>query len=193
MRRLALLATFIALMTAAVGSSGAARAVTGEPACRTAEVRQHNEAVFGHFANRADALKLKALARAKGFQGIKIEDDGCGDFEVEIDGADNQATRSAFANEAARAGFQVTFEQIAPPMAFQQGQVVGIFAAKRTLAEANTLMQRLAASGFRYIDIARSPTRWLVVMPQVPVKHALSIAREVSSAGFRITFRPGAK
>jgi len=191
-RRLALLATFVALTTSAAGST-AAWAATGEPACRTAEVRQHDEAVFGHFANRADALKLKARARAKGFQGIKVEDDGCGDFEVEIDGADREADRSSFANEASRAGFQVTFEQTLPPMAFKQGQVVGIFAAKRTLAEANALMQRLAPIGFRYIDIARSPTRWLVVMPQVPVKQALSIAREVSTAGFRITFRPGAQ
>ena len=102
MRRLALLATFVALTTSAAGST-AAWAATGEPACRTAEVREHDEAVFGHFANRADALKLKAGARAKGFQGIKVEDDGCGDFEVEIDGADRGADRSSFANEAARA------------------------------------------------------------------------------------------
>jgi hypothetical protein len=156
-------------------------------------VRQHNEAVFGHFASRVDALKLKARARAQGFQGMKIEDDGCDDFEVEIDGADAQADRTSFAKEAARAGFQVTFEQTAPPMAFKQGQVVGIFAAKRTLAEANALMQRLAPVEFRYIDIARSPTRWLVVMPQVPVKQALPIAREVSTAGFQIAFRSGAK
>jgi hypothetical protein len=156
-------------------------------------VRQHNEAVFGHFASRADALELKAHARAQGFQGIKIEDDGCGDFEVEIDGADSQANRTSFAKEAARAGFQVTFEQTAPPMAFKQGEVVGIFAAKRTLVEANALIQRLATVGFRYIDIARTPTRWLVVMPHVPVKQALPIAREVSTAGFHIAFRSGAK
>ncbi len=192
MCRLAVFATCAALTTVAAFSA-VAQAGTGEPACRTAEVRQHNEAVFGHFASRADALKLKARARAQGFQGIKIEDDGCGDFEVEIDGADTQAVRTSFANEAARAGFQVTFEQTAPPMAYKQGEVVGIFAAKPTLAEANALMQRLAAVGFRYIDIARTPTRWLVVMPQVPVKQALPIAREVSTAGFRIRFRSGAK
>jgi len=28
-------------------------------------------------------------------------------------------------------------------------------------------------------------------MPQVPVEHALPVAREVSRAGFRIAFRPG--
>jgi hypothetical protein len=106
---------------------------------------------------------------------------------------DTRADRSSFADEAAHAGFQVTFEQTAPPMAYKQAQVVGVFAAKRTLAEANALMQRLAPVGFRYIDIARTPTRWLVVMPEVPVKQALPIAREVSTAGFQITFRSGAK
>jgi len=191
-RAIAVLAASVAL-TATAAFSVVARAGTGEPACRPAELRQHNEAVFGHFAARSDALALKARARAQGFQGIKIEDDGCGDFEVEIDGADTQAVRSSFAKEAARAGFQVTFEQTAPPMAFVQGQVVGIFASMRTLTEANTLVQRLAGVGFRYVDIARTPTRWLVVLPQVPVKQALPIAREVSVAGFRIVFRPGAK
>ena len=132
-------------------------------------------------------------ARKLGFQGIKIEDDGCGDFEVEIDGADRQADRASFADEARKAGFPVTFEQTAPPMEFRQGQVVGIFAAKKTLGEANALMRKLSLNGFLYIDIARSATRWLVVMPQVPVKHALPIAHEVATAGFRITFRPGVK
>ena len=192
MRRLALVASLLAL-TGSAALTASARAATGEPACRTAEVRQHNEAVFGHFSSRVAAKKLKARAAALGFKGIKIEDDGCGDFEVEIDGADTQADRSSFAKEAAGAGFQVTFEQTAPPMAYQQGQVVGLFASKRTLGEANALMQRLARVGFRYIDIARAPARWLVVMPQVPVKHALSIAHEVATAGFSIAFQPGTK
>ena len=120
-------------------------------------------------------------------------DDGCGDFEVEIDGADRQADRSSFADEARKAGYPVTFEQTAPPMEFRQGQVVGIFAAKKTVAEANALMRKISLSGFLYIDLVRSTTRWLVVMPQVPVKHALPIAHEVAGVGYRITFRPGVK
>ena len=134
-----------------------------------------------------------ARAAALGFAGIKVEDDGCGDFEVEIDGADTQADRSSFAAEAQKAGFPVTFEQTAPPMEYRAGQVVGIFGAKRTLAEANALLKRLSRSGWLYLDVARTPTRWLVVMPQVPVKHALSIAHEAASAGFRITFRQGVR
>ena len=54
-------------------------------------------------------------------------------------------------------------------------------------------MQRLARTGWLYIDIARTPTRWLVVMPQVPVKQALPIAHEVATAGFHIQFRTGVK
>ena len=183
----------LVLVVAACLVAGSARAVTGEPACRTNEVRQHNEAVFGHFATRSAAAQLKAAVTKLGFQGVKIEDDGCGDFEVEIDGADRPADRSSFADEAAKAGYPVTFEQTAPPMEYRQGQVFGIFAAKKTVAEANALMRRLSIAGFLYIDLARSSTRWLVVMPQVPVKHALSIAHEAATAGFHITFRSGVK
>ena len=76
-------------------------------------------------------------------------------------------------------------------MEYRPGQVVGIFAAKRTIAEANALMWRLSAHGFLYIDLARTATRWVVVMPQVPVKHALPIAHEVATVGFHIAFRSG--
>jgi hypothetical protein len=54
-------------------------------------------------------------------------------------------------------------------------------------------MWRLAAVNFRYIDLVYAGRKWLVVMPQVPVKHALSIAAEVHKAGFHIAFQPGSK
>lgn len=192
MRR-SLLAAAALAAAALAGGAHASRALTGEPACRTTEVKVHDEAVFGHFSTLTAAKALKKRAASVGFAGIKIENDGCGDFEVEIDGADRQADRASFADEAGKAGFHVTFEQTAPPMEYRQGQVVGILGAKRTVAEANALMWRLSASGFVYVDLVRTVTRWLVVMPQVPVKHALPIAHEVASAGFRIQFRPGVK
>jgi len=153
----------------------------------------HNEAVFGHFSTLAAAKKLKGRAAAVGFAGLKIENEGCGDFEVEIDGADRQADRSSFASEAAKAGFYVTFEQTAPPMQYRAGEVVGIFARKRTVSAANTLMSSLSRDGFLFIDLVRVGSFWLVVMPQVPIKHALSIAHEVSAAGYQIQFQPGTK
>jgi hypothetical protein len=156
-------------------------------------VRVHDEAVFGHFSTLAAAKKLKARAAKLGFAGIKVENEGCGDFEVEIDGADRQADRASFATEAAKAGFPVTFEQIAPPMQYQAGDVIGVFAHKSTVSAANALMWKLSRAGFNFIDLARVGSLWLVVMPQVPVKHALSIAHEVASAGYQIQFQPGSK
>jgi len=159
--------------------------------CRTVEARIHDEAVFGHLSGRTAADLLARRAERVGFRGIKIEDDGCGDYEVEIDGAP-KASRASFTAEAARAGFQVTFEQLAPPLRYQPGQVIGVFAQMRSLAAANTLVQRLASRGFRYLDIAFTQGRWLVVMPEVPVNAAGSISAEVRKAGFRIVFRTGA-
>lgn len=161
--------------------------------CQTAEVRVHDEAVFAHFSTLAAAKQLRARAAPMGFKGIKIENEGCGDFEVEIDGADRQADRTSFANEAGKAGFQITFEQIAPPMQYRAGEVVGIFAHKQTVPAANALMWKLAAQNFRFIDLVRQGTSWLVVMPQVPTKDALPIAHEVASAGYQIQFRSGNK
>jgi hypothetical protein len=187
MLRVGLLTAFALALLAGTAQAAA------PPSCTTPEVKVHNEAVFGHFATLAAAKKLKAKAVSMGFQGIKVENEGCGDFEVEIDGADTQKDRSSFAAEAAKAGFQVTFEQTAPPLEFRAGQVVGVFAKKKTVAEADALMQRLAAVSFRYIDLVRVGAAWLVAMPQVPVKQALSIAHEAATAGFQIQFRRGTK
>jgi hypothetical protein len=170
-----------------------AHARAAPPACAVAEVRAHDEAVFGHFSTRAAAVRLARHAGKNGFKGLKIEDEGCRDFELEIDGADRGADRASFAKEAASVGFEVTFEQRPDPLAYQSGQVFGLFARLSTLAAANKLAWRLAAANFRYIDVVPVGSRWWVVMPQVPVKNALSIASEVASIGLHIQFRPGVK
>jgi hypothetical protein len=156
--------------------------------CQTAEVRTHNEAVFGHFATRAAAVAYAKQAKAAVFKGVKIENDGCGDYEVEIDGADTEKDRSSFAAEAARAGFQITFEQRGDPLHPIHGEVYGVFGRFKTVTAANAYAWKLAANSFRYIEVVYSARKWLVVMPQVPVKHALSIAKEAAKAGFHIQF-----
>jgi hypothetical protein len=191
MRRVAVLLLLVACAAFAAGA--AARPAAAPATCVTPEVRVHNEAVFGHFSALVAAKALKVHAAAAGFKGIKIETEGCGDFEVEIDGADRQADRTSFAQEASHAGFQVTFEQTAPPMQYKAGEVIGVFARKRTISEANALMAKLSKTGFLFIDLVREGKLWLVVMPQVPVKHALSIAHEAATAGFHIQFRTGTK
>jgi hypothetical protein len=180
-----LLATVVAICAGSASSTA--------PSCVQPEVRVHNEAVFGHFSTLGAAARLKARAAREGFAGIKIENEGCGDFEVEIDGADRQADRTSFAHEAIKAGYPVTFEQTAPPLQYKQGEVIGVFGQTRTVSTANTLMMRLSRSGFFFIDLVREGSHWLVAMPQVPITHALSIAHEAASVGFHIQFRPGTK
>jgi hypothetical protein len=189
MRRLFLLACVV-LIAAAVGARTCVAGTAVTP-CQNAEPRQHDEVVFGHFATRAEAKALAARAKKLGFQGIQIEDKGCGSYQAAIGGADKTADRESFAREAQKAGFQVTFEQTGPPLQPPSGQVVGIFARFATVTAANALAGKLAASNFRYIDIVRMGSKWAVVMPQVPVASALSIAKEVHSAGFRIAFTTG--
>jgi hypothetical protein len=183
-----LLALALVATVACVAPAGAAPV----PACRTAEVRVHDEAVFGHFATPGVAQSYLAKARSVGFQGLKIEDDGCGDFEVEIDGADTQRDRSSFAAEAAAAGYQITFEQRGDPLHPPPGQVYGVLGRFRTLGAANAFAWRAAASNYRYIEVVNAGARWLVVMPQVPIKHALPIAQEAAKAGFHIQFTASA-
>src|SRR5579864_2324161 len=167
-------ALVFALAVAAVAASSAQSAPA--PSCVKPEVRVHNDAVFGHFSTLAAAKQMRKRAASYDFAGIKIENEGCGDFEVEIDGADRQADRASFTAEAAKVGFQITFEQTAEPMQYRAGEVVGIFARKKTVAAANALLWKLSSFSFHFTDLVRQGSSWLVVMPQVPIKNALSIA-----------------
>jgi hypothetical protein len=168
----------------AIGARGAA--------CPAAEVRTHDEVVLGHFPQLGEARALMRRALGTGFKGATIENDGCRDYEVELDGADNPAGRTSFASEAGKAGFQVTFEQIADPSKPGPGQVVGILAEFGSLSVANALASKLAAADLRYTDIVYKSGRWLVVMPEVPVKAVPSLTAEVRRAGYRIVFRGSA-
>ena len=192
MRQLVALGCVAALAAVLAGTASSGRTAGTPPAaCQTAEQRTHDEAVFGHFSSRASAVALSRRALKVGFKGIKIEDEGCGDYEVEIDGADKVAGRALFAAEARKAGYQVTFEQTGPPMQPPPGQAVGVFARPQTITAANTLVGKIAGSGLRYVDIVRVGSRWAVVWPQVPVASALALAAEVHKAGFHIAFIKG--
>jgi len=187
-----LLAVLSCAAIAVAAAAGSARAGTSHAAdCRKPFQRTHDRAVFGHFATLAAAKALKKRAAAVGFAGIKIYNNGCGDFDVLIDGADKTADRSSFAAEAQKAGFPVTFEQTAPPLQLRQGYTYGVLGTFTRIAAANALSWRLASVGFRYIEIAYANGKWVVVMPAVPIKNALSIAAEVHRAGFHIAFQTG--
>ena len=158
--------------------------------CATSEIRQHNEAVFGHFASAAAAQAYARGPRQLSFQGLKIENEGCGDWELEIDGADTVRQRASFSAEATKAGFRISFEQTGDPLNPPPGEVVGVIARKATVTAANAVVWNLVGYGWQYLDIVYADGKWLVVMPQVPVKSALSIARELATVGFHIQFQP---
>ncbi|MDX6469720.1 MAG: hypothetical protein QOF75_1523 [Gaiellaceae bacterium] len=175
-----------AAVAAAAGTAGSYAAPPA--ACQTAEVRQHDEAVFGHTATRAQGVRLAGRAAKLGFRGVKIEDEGCGDFEVEIDGADSGPGRVSFAAEALKAGFEISFEQTGPPLQPPAGQQYGTLGKLPTVTAANGLVSKLSAAGFRYVDVVKVASGWAVVMPQVPVSSVRPLAAEVRKAGFSIAF-----
>jgi hypothetical protein len=173
------------LVAAATAQSGAARTA----GCRKPFLRTHDRAVFGHFATLAAAQALAAKAKKLGFEGIVIDNNGCGDFEALINGADKTADRNSFSAEAEKAGFPVTFDELAPPLQPKPGYTYGVLGTFTSITAANKLAGRLASVGFLYIEITYVNGKWVVVMPAVPLKSALSITAEVQKAGFRIAFQ----
>jgi hypothetical protein len=187
-RRCLLLALPLAALAVAAASAPAGAAPA--KSCRIDHVKANNKVVFGHFATFAAAKAIKKHAEKYGFKGITIVNDGCGDFEASIGGANTSAQRQSFAAEAAKVGFWITFQQTAPVLQKNPGYTYGVFGTFPTITAANALSWRLAKVNFRYIDIAYVNGRWQVVMPAVPFKAALSIAAEVHKAGFHIAFQP---
>ena len=183
------LAALVAVAGAAAVHVGAALAAPA--ACQRAPLPTNDKAVFGHFSTRAAAVAYSKKAAAWSFKGLYIDDRGCGDFQVEIGGADRSADRQSFAVEAQKAGFNITFEQTGDPLGRTPKSTYGVLGTFGTITKANALAWKLASFNFHYIDIGYLNGKWLVVMPQVPVKSALSIAAEVHKAGFHIAFQTG--
>jgi len=187
------LASVAAVVLTAFGAGQTVARASSEPPCRTLAQRSHINAVFGHFATLAGAKAYEAKAAAKVFKGLQVVNNGCGDYEVFIGGADSSSQQSSFYAEVRKAGLHVSYQQSAPPLQYAPNHVIGVLGSFRSVARANALMWALSDRGFWFLDLARAPTRWLVVMPQVPIKKALSVAKEVATAGFHVQFQPGVK
>jgi hypothetical protein len=78
--------------------------------CRTYAPRGGLNAVFGHRSTRRAAQLLEARANAMGFSGLDVQQDTCGDWEVDLRGLRTAAQRREFRLEAAPRGFQIRFE-----------------------------------------------------------------------------------
>jgi hypothetical protein len=78
--------------------------------CRSHRVEGGLAAVFGHRRTRGAAIRLQRDAAAVGFQGLRVQQDKCGDWEVDLYGLKTPAQRRDFVREARGAGFRVRFE-----------------------------------------------------------------------------------
>jgi hypothetical protein len=72
------------------------------------------EAVFGRFASHARAVAVLRRALAVGFEGTRIESDGCGLLKVTLHGIPTLRVGSDFVAEARTVGFNPRLEQRKP-------------------------------------------------------------------------------
>src|SRR5581483_5580593 len=187
MRRYRLLLVSLLAVAGAAATAAAAGSVKA-PSCRVVDTGTHAEGVFGHFATEAEAQGFLRVVESRHVLGFQVENDGCGDYEVENDAID-RAQRTAFANESGRNGFEVSWEQSTPPDVALPGYVVAVFGVRPTITAANALAQRAATAGFRYVDIAYDPGgRWRVLEPRIPIAAEAGFRAEVRSARLTVTF-----
>jgi hypothetical protein len=78
--------------------------------CRSHPIQGGLAAVFGHRTTRRAAEGLKDRAQGNGFQGLQVQQDTCGDWEVDLYGLKTPSARRDLQKEAARVGYRVTFE-----------------------------------------------------------------------------------
>jgi hypothetical protein len=78
--------------------------------CRSHPVEGGLAAVFGHRRTQRDAQELLAQAERLGFRGLRVQQDKCGDWEVDLYGLSSPGQRRTFAAEARKAGLHVRFE-----------------------------------------------------------------------------------
>ena len=168
--------------------TGAGRGLAAK-GCRTLETGGSTEAVFGHFASRAAARAfIDDVAEPKGFKGLAIENDGCGDFEVEDDGV-TQQQRPSFVLEAAQSDLQVSFEETRAALVPKRGFVDVLFGTAGSIAAAERLRARVAGVGFRYLDVAYGgPGVWRVLAPWLPVREEAAFRAEAQKAKLHVTF-----
>lgn len=196
-RRLApgiLLALALAALSAApsFGARGHARAVHAPGSCAKTDKGTAWEAVFGHFPSRKRALAYRRLVAAHGFRdGVVVEDEGCGVFELSVEGDfGSKKVQVSFVKETRPFPFHVTFEPPGPPQT-PPGTFTAVFGHRHTLAQANALAWRAADRGFRLVDVERrAPGNWAVVVRAIPEGAASSFAHATVKAHLKIVFEP---
>lgn len=78
--------------------------------CRSHPVEGGLAAVFGHASTKAAAQRLLTNVERIGFRGLRVQQDSCGNWEVDLYGLNTSAQRHELAQEARRAGLHIVFE-----------------------------------------------------------------------------------
>lgn len=78
--------------------------------CRTHAATGGLSAVFGHRRTKAAAEQLAGQAASFGFSGLVVQQDACGDWEVDLPGLETAAQRSEFRRQAESVGLAIRFE-----------------------------------------------------------------------------------
>jgi hypothetical protein len=79
--------------------------------CRSRLPQGGLNAVFGHRRTQHAAQVLASRVQAAGFLGLDVQQDRCGDWEVDLAGLKTAAQRRDFRHEAESVGFHITFER----------------------------------------------------------------------------------
>ena len=78
--------------------------------CRSHPAEGGLAAVFGHRRTYRGAVRLRAKAERLGFLGLKVQQDRCHDWEVDLYGLQTPEQRREFAKEARSVGFHIVYE-----------------------------------------------------------------------------------
>jgi cell division septation protein DedD len=189
MQKTLLSATIVAFVLIATTAATAAPHASAK--CRHGNPDTRWKAVFGHFSQPARAAALTAELKKKGFTLAHVQNNGCGDYAVVVQGVDTQQTRDGFTAEAASAGYPgVSYQTVSTDtIPLPKGTWRAIFGTFATVDAANELERKAAERGFRMIDIEYAqPRRWRVAVAGVPAAKSQEFAREARSAGFTVTY-----
>ncbi len=183
--------------TAAAGGTNApavqptgSTVTTGNAACQSIPHPGGLKAVFARRSSAQAAEALRAQAESRGFKGLDVEENGCGNFYVTLPGLLDNKQFAAFKAEAKSAGFDVTLRCEGTPGT--QGGTEAVFGFRRTHHLAVALKKLVVHRGFVSAEINEdSCNHWSVVVPGITsTAMAKAFAAEARSAGFTVTFRP---
>ncbi len=183
-------ATTSAAAPAATPSQPAGSTEQGDAACQSIPHPGGVRAVWPRRSSAAAAEAVRQEAESRGFQGLDVEERGCGNFYVTLPGLTDLKQFAAFKAEAKSAGFAVRVLCESPPD--DNGDTEAVFGFRRTHRLAVNLKRLVVERGFVGAEIEMDACdHWSVVVDGLTSDSMQKdFAAEARSAGFTVTFRP---